>query len=137
MTYIKPKKITNKFREINRVLNCIYLIFAFIFLGLGLLGAVLPLVPTTPFLLISLYFFAKGSTKFHNWFCNTTIYHKYLKSYVKEKAMTIKTKLSILFFASMTMIILFFIVPIFIAKILIITILIFHWIYFFFFIKTI
>lgn len=69
---------------------------AFISLAIGTLGIFLPILPTTPFLLISSFFFAKGSTRFHCWFTRTSLYKKHLVPYVQNRSMTLKTKLSIL-----------------------------------------
>ena len=45
-------------------------LFGFISLGLGLIGSVLPLLPTTPFLLLAAYFFSKSSDKWYQWLIN-------------------------------------------------------------------
>lgn len=56
------------------------LIIGHISLGLGVLGIVLPILPTTPFLLLSLACFAKSSDKLHGFILN----NKYLAPYVKD-----------------------------------------------------
>ena len=84
-------------------MRILYLVLGFIFLGIGAVGAVLPLLPCTVFLLAAAYFFAKSSKKLHDWFTSTNLYKKNLESYVKNRAMTIKTKLTIICSITITM----------------------------------
>ena len=83
----------------NKIKNYIYVGIGLISFVLGAIGVILPVLPTTPFLLLSAYCFAKGSKRFNNWFLNTKIYKKHLESFVNEKAMTLKQKILILAFA--------------------------------------
>ena len=54
-------------------------------LGLGAVGAVLPILPTVPFLMLAAFCFAKSSEKLHNWFVSTKLYKKNLESFVQGK----------------------------------------------------
>ena len=71
--------------------------------GLGAVGAVLPLLPAFPFLMLAAFCFAKSSDRLHTWFINTKLYKKNLESYVKGRGMTAKTKVVILVSVSITM----------------------------------
>lgn len=44
-----------------------YILLGWIFFGLGMLGVVLPVLPTTPFLLLALWAFSNGSDTLHHW----------------------------------------------------------------------
>lgn len=74
----------------------IYLILGCICLGLGCVGIVLPILPTVPFFLVTVFCFAKSSQKLHSWFIGTKMYKKHLESFVKKKGMTVRTKATII-----------------------------------------
>lgn len=118
-------------------MKTIYLIIGFLFFGLGAIGVILPVLPTTPFLLVASYCFARGSQRFNDWFLNTKIYQKHLDSFVRERSMTLKTKISILSFASAMLIIAFCLVDVIYARILIAAVFVFKYYYFTFKIKTV
>ena len=118
-------------------MKTLYLIIGFLFFGLGAIGVILPVLPTTPFLLVASYCFARGSKRFNDWFLSTKIYQKHLDSFVKERAMTLKTKISLLSFASAMLILAFCLVYVIYARILIIAVMIFKYYYFICRIKTI
>ena len=65
-------------------------------LALGAIGAVLPILPTVPFLMLSAFCFAKSSEKLHSWFISTKLYKKNLESFIKGEGMTVKTKVKIM-----------------------------------------
>lgn len=82
------------------LLKSFWLFLAFFCFGIGTAGVVLPVLPTTPFLLLASFCFAKGSKKFHIWFQSTKLYKKHLDGFVKERSMSLKAKLCVLFPAS-------------------------------------
>ena len=114
-----------------------WLLAAFVCLGLGAVGVVLPILPTTPLLLLSSFCFAKGSERFHRWFCGTKLYQKHLDSFVKERAMTLKTKLCILLPASALLLLAFLMMGNLPGRIFIVCLIIFKYVYFFTKIRTI
>jgi len=65
-------------------------------LALGILGAVLPLLPTTPFLLLSAYCFSKSSYKWHKWLLTNRIFGEYLRNYKANRGIPKRVKIYIL-----------------------------------------
>ena len=74
----------------------VFLILGCLCLGLGCVGIVLPILPTVPFFLATVFCFANSSEKLHDWFLGTKLYKKHLDSFVKKKGMTASTKVGVL-----------------------------------------
>ena len=74
----------------------LYIVLGCISVGLGALGAVLPVLPTVPFLMLTAFCFAKSSARLHCWFLGTTLYKKYIGSYMERKGMTLRAKLALI-----------------------------------------
>ena len=74
----------------------IFLIIGCICLALGCIGIALPILPTVPFFLATVFCFSQSSQKLHDWFLGTKLYKNNLESYVKGQGMTAKTKGKIL-----------------------------------------
>ncbi len=70
---------------------------------LGAVGAVVPLLPAFPFLLLAAYCFARSSERLHTWFIGTKLYKANLESYVQGRGMTMRTKLRIMAIDTLTM----------------------------------
>ena len=74
----------------------LYIVLGCISVGLGDLGAVLPVLPTVPFLMLTAFCFARSSEKLDRWFRSTKLYEENLKDFVAGKGMTKKTKIRIM-----------------------------------------
>ena len=115
----------------------IYICIGLVAFALGAIGVILPILPTTPFLLLASFCFAKGSERFNTWFINTKVYKKHLESFVKERAMTLKQKVILLAFADTMMAIPIITVDVLPMRITLIALILFKLYYFIFKIKTI
>ena len=121
----------------HRIRKVIYIFLGFLFTGIGALGVILPVLPTTPFLLLSSFFFTKGSDRFNNWFMATKLYKNYLESFLVNRSMELKTKIRLLSLASSVLILSGFMVKIMAFRIFIVCVMIYMYYYFIFRIKTI
>jgi uncharacterized membrane protein YbaN (DUF454 family) len=118
-------------------LKILYIVLGFLFFGLGAIGALLPVLPTTPFLLLASFFFAKGSDRFNHWFMNTSLYKNHLESFYKDRSMTRKTKISLLTFATTMMLLSLLLMPNLYGKMFMVFMIVFLHYYFHFRIRTI
>lgn len=121
-----------------KIKKLLYVILGCIGLALGAVGAVLPLLPAFPFLLLAAFCFAKSSEKLHRWFTGTKLYKNNLESYVKGQGMTWKTKIRIMITVTVLMSIGFIMmhaVPV--GRVVLACVWVFHILYFVFRVKTI
>lgn len=115
-----------------------YIILGCIGLGIGAIGAVVPMLPAFPFLLLAAFCFARSSEKLHTWFVNTKLYKDNLEDYVAGKGMTWRTKIRIMITVTILMSIGFLMmnaVPV--GRIVLGCVWLFHMVYFLWGVKTI
>lgn len=116
----------------------LYMILGCIGVGLGAVGAVVPMLPAFPFLMLAAFCFARSSEKLHNWFINTKLYKDNLEDFVAGRGMTRKAKVRIMVTVTLLMSIGFIMmhaVPV--GRIVLACVWAFHILYFIFGIKTI
>jgi len=78
----------------------IYICVGLLALGLGIIGAFLPVMPTVPFLLVALFCFERSSKKYHDMILNNKYFGKVLKDYYEGKGLTISVKIKAILFLS-------------------------------------
>lgn len=121
----------------NNIKKTMFIIIGLISFILGFIGVMLPVLPTTPFLLLSSFCFAKGSDRFDKWFKSTKLYKIHLKDFTENRSMTIKQKIYLLVFSDIMIAFPLVILNNIYIKLFLILIVIFKYYYFIFKIKTI
>ncbi len=79
-------------RRLNPFQRFLFVLAGTISLGLGILGIPLPLLPTTPFLLLSAYCYARGSERFYYWLINHRYFGEHISNYRDHGGTTAKVK---------------------------------------------
>jgi len=86
---LEPPKNTPR----KKIVKGLYFLGGTISLSLGVIGIVLPILPTTPFLLLAAACYARSSKKFYDWLLNNRILGAYIRNYIEGKGMPIKVKI--------------------------------------------
>ncbi len=84
----------------KKPIRVLYIGLGFLFVGIGFIGVILPVLPTTPFLLLASFFFSRGSEKFNRWFLSTKLYKNHLEEFIQNRSMTLKTKIQLVTLAT-------------------------------------
>ena len=82
----------------SRALRILLLIAGWFFIGLALAGVIIPLLPTTPFLLVAAACFMRSSPRFYQWLLNNKLFGKYIRDYKEKKGVPVNVKLVALIF---------------------------------------
>jgi uncharacterized membrane protein YbaN (DUF454 family) len=78
----------------QKIIRAIWLIVGLICVGLGAVGMVLPILPTTPFLLAAAACFCKSSPKMYNWLLNNKWFGEYIRNYKEGRGLSLRTKMT-------------------------------------------
>jgi uncharacterized membrane protein YbaN (DUF454 family) len=68
----------------------------FLCFGLGTAGIFLPVLPTVPLYLATLFCFARSSKKFHDWFTGTKLYQRHLQDFAEHRSMPLEKEILLL-----------------------------------------
>lgn len=118
----------------------VYCFFGCVCFALGGIGAVLPILPTFPFLLLAAFCFARSSERLHAWFQETKLYKENLEDYVAGNGMRKQAKIRIMCTVTVLMSIGFILMSskgVYIGCIVLACVWIIHILYFCFKVKTI
>lgn len=114
----------------------LYIFIGCISLGLGIIGVILPILPTVPFVLLAAFCFARSSERLDGWFKNTKLY----KENNIKNGMTKQAKIRIMCSVSLLMSIGFIMMGlrgIVVGNVVLLIVWIFHMAYFTFGVKTV
>ena len=77
----------------KEILRLIYILLGTIFLIIGSIGIIVPGLPTTPFLLLTAFFYIRSSRKLYDWLLNHKFLSKYIYDFVENKSMPLHSKI--------------------------------------------
>lgn len=80
-------------KKLNHIIRAILLIAGTISLVIGIVGIFLPLLPTTPFLLLAAACYARGSDRFYNWLLCNKLFGNYIRNYREGKGIALRIKI--------------------------------------------
>ena len=80
-------------QSISKPIQILLITLGTFFVGVGIAGIFIPVLPTTPFLLLSAALYAKSSKRFYNWLINNRIFGQYIKNYREGKGIPLRLKI--------------------------------------------
>ncbi len=87
------KNSGQKYKKSDRFLRKLLIFLGTIFVGLGILGIFIPILPTTPFLLLAAACYARSSKRFYHWLLSNKWFGSYIKNYKEGKRIPLKVKI--------------------------------------------
>jgi uncharacterized membrane protein YbaN (DUF454 family) len=102
----------------GRIRNILLIILGSFFFLLGLIGVFIPLLPTTPFLLLAAYFYLRSSRRLYLWLTGHRLFGSYINDYMRHRAVRRKAKITALIFLWLTLLISMLLVPLVLVRIL-------------------
>jgi len=89
------KKDINKI-FLNRPKKILFITLGTFFVGIAIVGIIIPILPTTPFLLLSAALYARSSKRFYDWLLNNRLFGKYIKNYREGKGIPVYVKIMVI-----------------------------------------
>lgn len=90
---LQPYKLkTNLFQDAS-LKRTVYKPLGFLFLALGLLGIPLPVLPSTPFILLAAWFFARSSERWHTWLLGNEVFGPLIRNWEDSRCISRRTKI--------------------------------------------
>ena len=86
-------KKKNKTKAIRNWTRPLLIIAGTLLVGLGIIGILMPVLPTTPFLLLAAACYARSSQRFYHWLLNNKWFGNYIKNYIQRKGVPLKVKI--------------------------------------------
>lgn len=120
-----------------KIKRIIYVLLGFISLGLGIIGIILPILPTVPFFLLTTFFFSRGSKRFDDWFKSTKLYKKHMENFLKNRVMTLRGKIVLLSLVSLMLFVSMWFVNNIVVSSVLLLLIVLKYLYFIFKIKTV
>lgn len=122
---------------IKYIKKSLLIFIGLIFLGIGVAGTILPVLPGGPFYLVAAFCFTKSSERLDNWFKSTTMYDKYVEGFRQKRGMSRKEKIRINLIADFFIVLSLFLVDILFVQIILVMLGLYKHYYFIKKIKTI
>ncbi|MCK5566884.1 MAG: YbaN family protein [Actinomycetia bacterium] len=85
--------MNNKERTLRKPVKILLIATGTILIGISIIGIFLPILPTTPFLLLAAALYAKSSKRFYGWLINNRVLGRYIKNYREGKGIPLKVKI--------------------------------------------
>jgi len=119
-----------------RLYKILFITLGIIFMSIGMVGVVVPVLPTTPFIILASVCFVKGSERFDRWFKGTKIYKDYAEDFIRDRSMTLKRKIKLMIISDLMLAFPLIILDSIYIKLFIVLVIIAKYYYFFGVIKT-
>lgn len=75
-------------RPLKPIVRFLMIAGGLISVGLGIIGIVLPILPTTPFFLLAAYLFVRSSQRLYRWLITHRVFGNYIRNYIQHKAIS-------------------------------------------------